>query len=164
METEVWSRTGTYPVYLISNYGNMKGRRGKKLLMRLDKKGYVRVTIGSDQKRTSVLVHRLVAIAFHPNPNNYPQVNHIDTNKQNNYFKNLEWCTNQMNHDHAKENGLLRPLPGEENGGSILTEKQVIEIREKSKNGHTRRMLAIEYGVAKTTIKDIKLRRSWAHI
>ncbi len=161
---EEWMTMVDYPEYLISNIGNVFSKKSNSILsLRLDKKGYVRVTLGYP-KRKPVLVHRLVAIAFIPNPNNYPQINHKDTNKQNNYFENLEWCTNKMNSDHAWAHNLQTPFKGSEIGTSILTEEDVLQIRQKSKEGHTRKMLADQYGVSPATIKDIKLRRSWAHI
>ena len=52
------------------------------------------------------VIHRLVALAFIPNPSNYDQVNHIDCDKLNNNVNNLEWCNNSMNQLHAYKNGL----------------------------------------------------------
>lgn len=60
-------------------------------------------------KSKHYLVHRFVALAFIPNPNNYPHVNHIDGNKKNNAASNLEWCTHEMNMKHANENNLMNP-------------------------------------------------------
>lgn len=64
------------------------------------------VCLRKDGKSRNLLVHRLVAQAFLPNPNNYPYINHKDGNKLNNNVNNLEWCTAQQNLHHAVENGL----------------------------------------------------------
>lgn len=63
----------------------------------LDSKGYVMVTLKKNGKTSRHRIHRLVAKAFIDNPNNLPQVNHIDENKENNHVNNLEWCTNAYN-------------------------------------------------------------------
>ena len=62
---------------------------------------YQRLTLSNQGKTTYLYVHRLVAEAFIPNPNNLPEVNHIDGNTQNNSVSNLEWCTHQQNVQHA---------------------------------------------------------------
>lgn len=68
-------------------------------------KGYLRVDLyDTHGKRKHCKVHRLVADAFIPNPDNKPQINHLDGNKQNNSITNLEWCTNAENFLHAKLN------------------------------------------------------------
>ena len=70
---------------------------------------HVQYTVGLTKcgKRTTHLIHRLVAQAFIPNPENKPQINHIDGNPLNNHISNLEWVTNQENAIHASKNGLL---------------------------------------------------------
>ena len=73
--------------------------------------GYHKVDLYSNGKRTSVRVHRLVAEAFIPNPNELPQINHIDGNKENNNVKNLEWVNNSQNMIHAYRTGLATPHP-----------------------------------------------------
>ena len=71
-----------------------------------DSKGYHRIHLTVNRKRHSLKVHREVAKAFVPNPENKPQVNHIDGNKNNNAASNLEWVTNIENARHAMDNGL----------------------------------------------------------
>lgn len=68
-----------------------------KLATRIDKDGYLRVRINNRGKRIYVPIHRLIAIAFIPNPNNYPCINHKDEDKTNNNIDNLEWCTVMYN-------------------------------------------------------------------
>lgn len=74
----------------------------KKLKPFPNKKGYLSVCIRGKHVR----VHRLVALAFIPNPDNKPQINHKDCNKNNNSVSNLEWCTNSYNHAHKMAHGL----------------------------------------------------------
>lgn len=72
----------------------------------LDKDGYERITIQNGGNKKIYYVHRLVALNYIPNPNNYPVVNHIDGNKRNNHYTNLEWCTITHNNNHALKTGL----------------------------------------------------------
>ena len=98
-------------LYQVSNLGRVRSLncRGHKgcigiLTPRLDGKGYEMVALYKEGKARNIKVHRLVAQAFIPNPNNYPQVNHKDENKTNNDVKNLEWCTNEYNHNYGTRN------------------------------------------------------------
>jgi hypothetical protein len=75
-------------------------------------KGYAGVTLSNGKNKIYPNVHRLVALAFIPNPNNKPCVNHIDNNKQNNCVSNLEWVTWAENIQHAHDNGFAIPLYG----------------------------------------------------
>ena len=94
-----------------------------------NKQGYRRVTLTyNDGRKKSEYVHRLVAIAFIENLNNYPQVNHKDENKDNNAYDNLEWCTNDYNRNYGTRNqraaeALMKPLLNITTGEIFKNEK-----------------------------------------
>jgi hypothetical protein len=89
---------------------NKLGKREKPyaLKQRFDKYGYLTVCLSKDCSYKPVKVHRIVAKAFIENPFNYPIVNHKNGIKTDNRVENLEWCTNDYNMQHAKENGLIK--------------------------------------------------------
>ena len=92
-------------LYSITNDGRLySNRRNKFLRPSTDKYGYLYYVISIDGVRKTLKAHRLVAQAFIPNPKNKPQVNHIDSNRQNNNVKNLEWVTAKENIQHAVKN------------------------------------------------------------
>lgn len=86
--------------------GRKDNRKGKFLKPKTDRYGYQVITLSKNGYRKSFSIHRLVAIAFLPNPYNKPTVNHIDGNKKNNNVKNLEWATQKEQKDHAIKNHL----------------------------------------------------------
>ena len=95
-------RVKRVPHERVGRYGKRYKLIGEKLLTpQVIRKGYLRVHIGFKWEHTAFLVHRLVAEAFIPNPNNYPQVNHKNSNKQDNRVENLEWCTNEYNYHYG---------------------------------------------------------------
>lgn len=77
-------------------------KTGKLLNQHKDKAGYLRVTLCEKGKQHRIAVHRLVAMKYIPNPQNLPQVNHKDGNKQNNSVENLEWCDARGNQQHRR--------------------------------------------------------------
>lgn len=103
----------------------------------------------------NVKVHRLVALAYIPNPNNYPHINHKDGNKLNNHVDNLEWCTQKMNSRHAYDNGRMKQFYGEDHKGHKLSTEQVDEIRSKKESGMTLKELSQEYGSSISNISYI---------
>ena len=110
--------------YKISEDGTITNKHNNRIVKpQINGKGYLRVSIGGHLQ----FVHRLVANAYVPNPENKPQVNHIDGNKLNNHADNLEWVTNQENRDHAVANGMH--LKGEMCPWTKLSRDDVSYIR-----------------------------------
>lgn len=92
--------------YEISNFGKLRNKINGHIYKNTNQYGdYFSVVLYDNGKKKNTRIHRLVAEAFIPNPNNYPCVNHIDMNKQNNRVDNLEWCTQSYNVRHAINNG-----------------------------------------------------------
>ena len=113
-------------LYEINEFGILRNFRTKRIVKGyVEKNGYTRVRIENENlpKIVRTTIHRLVAEAFIPNPDNKPQVNHKDLNKQNNHYSNLEWCTQSENMKHAYKNGVNQePLRKR----SIETRKKVV--------------------------------------
>ena len=107
---EIWKPiTGTKGFIEVSDLGNVRSLlRGQPYLLKtqVDARGYCRIRVTIEGEKHTYKLHREVAKAFIPNPNNLPQINHIDGNKDNNSVSNLEWCTNRDNAHHAIKNGL----------------------------------------------------------
>lgn len=97
---------GYEDTYLVSEYGHIKRINTGKVLKSNPVKGYLKIELCKNSIRKSFSIHRLVAMAFIDNPFNKEQVNHIDGNKLNNHFSNLEWVTAKENTIHAIKNGL----------------------------------------------------------
>lgn len=114
---ETWKDIPGYEgLYQVSNLGRVKSlprhgtRSDEEMIMtqHKDGKGYMRLWLCKNCVQKNFKVHRLVASAFLPNPDNLPQINHKDENKQNNSADNLEWCDNRYNsvyNDKAKKVG-----------------------------------------------------------
>lgn len=119
-EQEIWKTYPEFPFLQASNLGRVRtvdrvvtrsnGRkqfvRGKVLKQRYDKDGYLYVRINMNGKRFCKKSHRIIAVCFIPNPNNYPEVNHIDNDRTNNVVSNLEWCTSQYNTAYKEKYGV----------------------------------------------------------
>lgn len=114
-ETEVWKPVvGWENSFLVSNLGRVFSlpdgiHMGHLMDGAINHYGYVTVNLRRGNRRSSALVHRLVAEAFIPNANGFDEINHIDCDKTNNAAYNLEWCDRQSNMIHAKTHGLLNP-------------------------------------------------------
>lgn len=95
-------------LYRIENYSKYKRKRNGKILRQNTTRAYNYVILCKNNKTKTFRTHRLVAETFLPNSNNYPVINHIDGNKQNNRIENLEWCTYKYNIEEAYRLGLSK--------------------------------------------------------
>lgn len=157
-EMEEWAFINGYNnEYQISNFGRLKSiKGGKERLLKpcVGSSGYLNTTLTKDGKCTSVRIHKLVSEYFLDSSLG-EVVNHIDGNKLNNYYKNLEVITYSENNSHAYTTGLKSK--GEQCYLSKLTDRQILDIRlHLGFNNISVAELAILYGVSDTTISRIK--------
>ena len=171
--------------YCISNLGRIKslekqvfnsknncyGTKKEKILKYCtnNTKGYCRLHIlYKNGKRINESVHRLVAKTFIDNPNNLPQVNHIDGNKENNNVSNLEWCTNQYNQIHAINTGLKQSfhnsISGERSHLNKYSEDTIRKIPNLIEQGLSYFKIGKILGIPTSLISEIKKGRAWKHL
>lgn len=173
---EIWKDVVGYEgLYQVSDLGNVKriirfsltvGKYKSIIKERVLKKnknrlGYIRIGMSKNLIRTYFSIHRLVAIAFIPNPENKPQVNHINGIKSDNRLDNLEWCTASENQIHSHKIGLAPSKKGEGNQQAKLNKKQVLEIRKSSLK---QKELSIMYNISISHINAIIIITRWTHI
>lgn len=97
-----WRTVVEYERYEVNQFGDIRHKQRKHVLSpRPNAAGYLYVAFNIEGHRKNFAVHRIVANAFIPNPNNYSEVNHIDSNKTNNCVENLEWVDSSQNKKHA---------------------------------------------------------------
>lgn len=161
-KVEIKDVVGFENLFGITSSGEVWSKRTNKFLVQgISKTGYPVLSTrigGRDGKCYCFKVHKFVADAFVPNPENKPFVNHKDGDKRNNNSWNLEWVTASENTIHAYENGLAYALKGIENPSSIFTKSEVIFIRENYKprdKTFGARALSRKYGTCHQVILKI---------
>ena len=168
MQEEVWKKVVGYESYYeVSNLGNVKSfdryiptrtgsgkQNGRILKLQKSVKGYLMSCLCVDKKKFNTGVHRLVAMAFLPNPLNKEQVNHINGIKEDNRVENLEWCTGSENIKHSITNNLAKFNYGEKHHMSKITDEQMKEILIKRELGYTLKQLSIEYKLSNVAVSN----------
>lgn len=156
---EIWKTIEGFENYQVSNMGRVKNIKTGHIL-----KPFLRGSRENNKyysvelKGKAYFIHRLVAKAFLPNPDNLPQVNHKDENKLNNEITNLEYCTQSENRRYSIERGSIVYKTGLNNSVSKLTREQVEYIKINYRKGdHTFGGIALakRFGVHKKTIYNI---------
>ena len=146
-----------FPNYTIREDGTIRRvKDGKAISQHTTSWGYKRVSLWANGKSKLLFVHRLVASAFVPNPNNYPQINHKDENKLNNNADNLEWCTPFYNVHYGKNSPIKQmrearrlPVVQFDKNGNFVAKYESASAAER------------ETGVRQSNISKCCLHRPW---
>lgn len=145
---EIWKDINDYPNYQVSSLGNVKNVKTNKILKPFSPIGeYLKVSLSKNGKAKQFFIHRLVAIAFIPNPNNLPEVNHKkEFEKSNNTVENLEWCNHSYNQNYGTRNERVSKKMSrikckkvnqyDLNGNYIKTFNSIIEAQKEVGSTH----------------------------
>ena len=160
--------------YKVSSLGKIYSKR-KELKQRLNRDGYLEVTVGKKENRTTMRVHRIILMAFDPRDNMEDlEVNHKDYNRTNNKLENLEWITHLQNVRYSSDNGNYKDnSSGCKNGRAKYTEEEVIYMRKLYDEGNTVMDIVkilfpdLSFSERKnkwSRIKDIVIRKTYKNI
>jgi len=162
---ERWAVLQEHPDYQVSDHGRIKGPKGIRKPSK-QTTGYLYIGLNLPGKGlTNFLVHRLVATHFCEGQRDGLIVAHRDGVKSNCRWDNLKWTTQKDNMEDKKLHGTAHNVPrGTNHYRSKVTDKQVLEIREKAAQGQSVNSLAKEYGLAFNPTDFIVKRKTWRHI
>jgi hypothetical protein len=158
---EIWKDVIGYETYYkVSTRGRVFSYRSNRIVKPSKiGSGYLCISTRLNGRASPCLalrIHRLVAIAFLDNPDNLPEVNHIDGIKTNNDITNLEWCTHQENVIHASKLGLLHITRGVDSPVAKLFKEEVEQIRDLyATKAFTQLELSLMYDVSRPTISRV---------
>jgi NUMOD4 motif-containing protein/HNH endonuclease/helix-turn-helix protein len=163
---------GFESTYEVSNYGRVKRIKdsentfaGRIRKLSPDNRGYMAVNLCQNGVVSRKAVHRLVAVAFIPQIEGKPDINHKDGNKTNNRWTNLEWCTPAENVDHMCRTGLRKNYAKADNHYKAKFSAEVIrEIRQLRAEGWKQQDLADRFQTTQPQISSILSGRSWASV
>ena len=148
--------------YQVYSDGTVANKNGHILEQKNNKFGYNVLCLTINGKQKNVRVHRMVAICYIENPDNKPQVNHINGIKDDNRVENLEWVTHSENMRHADSTGLRVMPKGELSKASVLKQSDIDKIREMyTTNNYTQQELADIFNVCNQNISKIVNNKSW---
>jgi len=161
---EIWKLIPGYSNYSISNYGKVANNKSSRILTPIiTKKGYLTVRLYNSDGYKQLRIHRLVACEFIENIYNKPQVNHIDFDKTNNKYDNLEWVDNSENVIHNVSNNRHNPSLGIKSHFSKLKDDDIVNIRLLSKTMNNVEISKI-YNITPANIGNIVNKKTWRHI
>lgn len=173
---EIWKDIEDYErYYQVSNFGRIRSLTrvivdslnrsrtiyGRDITINELPNGYQSVTLSQDDCKETKLLHRLMAIAFIPNPNNLPVINHKNHIRNDNRLENFEWCTQSENILYSANNGRHC---GNIIGTSVLNEDNIIKIFSLYANGMSQIKIGKIFGVKDNTINGVLQRKTWKHI
>ncbi len=162
---ETWKFINDFEgLYEVSDLGRVRNQKGHVLKPTSNNrgKGYLFVMLYRNGRQYNKKIHRLVAAAFIPNPDNKPTVNHNNGNTKDNTASNLSWMTMQEQSDHAIREGLL-PV-GDRSYHARLSVEDIKTIIELRNLGKRQKEIAAQFEIARTTVSAICAGRIWKSI
>lgn len=161
----MWKIIEHFNNYSVSQIGQIKNNKtGKILSPSISPNGYLKVILRKNNISYTRSIHRLVAEAFVSNSENKETVNHIDGNKLNNTYSNLEWLSYRKNMEHAITTGLRKDL-GEGSKNAKLTTHQVVEILNLAKEDKLKnKEIAKQFNISSAYVSQIIKNKRWGHL
>lgn len=168
---EIWRAIPGYEMrYVISNHGRLKSINGKFKLKHpdgyislgtIDNLGYRLVYLRNKGINKRERIHRLVAMLFVEKGIGNDYVNHIDGNKLNNHYTNLEWCTPLHNIRHAINMGLIKNKKGENHFNAKIKESDVIKMRDMRSSGMLYEEISKHFNISRRQVSDVVRGINW---
>jgi len=165
-----WRSIPNWPHYEVSEWGDIRRvkackirKAGAVLAPFFRDNGYVQIVLHTNGNARRFLIHRLVAITFlGQQPTPLHEVAHLNGNRRNNHYSNLCWVLHRENEAHKNLHGTLRR--GSQVGTARLDEPKVRLIKSLLRSGKSKPILAQQFGVSASTIRQISQNKTWRHV